>query len=60
MLLFPFLFEEGFDDGFLFSVGDLFVMLFQLTSLLRQSVCLFVAVDPTMCWNPLQGQIDLR
>ena len=55
VLLLPSFLGERFDDGLFISVRGVSVLLFQLASLPGKLVCLFISLDPAVCWNPLHG-----
>ena len=52
---FYFFLGEGFDDGLFISVRGVSVLLVQLATFPSKPVCLFISLDPAVCWNPLQG-----
>ena len=57
--LFPGIVEVVLQDGFNFLVRDPMPGLRKPASLLGQSVCVFVPVDITVSWDPLQFQCCL-
>ena len=63
MLLPPFFlffsFGEGFDDHLFISVKGVFVLLIRLVPFPSMHVCLFIALNLTVCLNRLQDEVCL-
>ena len=53
MLLLAFFLGEGFDDGLFVGVRGVSVLLVQLASFPSKPLCLFIFLDPTVCWKQL-------
>ena len=52
---FYFFLGEGFEDGLFIGVRGVSVLLVQLASFASKIVCLFISLDPAVCWNLLLG-----